>query len=848
MNKAKACTPKINPKSLYFSNRINAALDGILNHPLTVVEAPLGYGKTTAVREYLNQAGVYVLWQSVYDGATANFWKGFCKLFAEFDKACSASLTSLGFPDDSVSRQAALELIEGVSWPEKTVLVIDDYHLIPNAEVHIFIDFLVRNAIANLHIVIVTRLISWDSLDELKLKGYIHHITKETFELTPDDITKYYKQCGIGLKAEQIDTLFKYTEGWISALYLVMLNYIKKGHFEQGTRDLEASPILNIYNLVETAIYAPLSEELQDFLLQVSIFDSFTLEQAADVWQRPDTAGAPARGLLAEILIRNAFLTYNPKTKTYHLHTIFRNYLQDKLAEADPLDRQGLYQKAGQWYLQAGKYLEAMQCFYRCGDFDHLLEALELDKADSIDGEHQETLIQYFDGCPRETLVNHPAALGFMGRCMFLFNEKERYARVCREFTNSIETGGALDQRQRNKLQGEYERLLAQAAFNDVAEMARHHQRASGLLQGIATPADLAERWTLYGSPSNIYLFYRESGKLEQTVKDGLKGMVFYTNATNDTKHPSGNIAVAECHFLRGEIENAEIIMHRVFHAGNPEFHPGMRVRGLFLQARLAMAQGDFVTVLSLLQGLRRDVHENKLYLFMHTLDLCEAYIYAHLGQKAGIPPWIAAGEFKKTRLLFPVMGFVNIVYGRVLLIHGEYAKFIGNADHFIRTASFFPNILGQIYTYIQLAAAYRQIYREAEARAALKQALELAMPDGIVMPFVENGDLIQTLLEQLSRAKIHEDGIAKILKMNAVYRPSIQKISAEYFRSEKPQLTGREREIAALAAAGLTNKEIGARLFISENTVKTQLKSVFEKLGVNSRALLKREIDTISD
>jgi DNA-binding CsgD family transcriptional regulator len=55
------------------------------------------------------------------------------------------------------------------------------------------------------------------------------------------------------------------------------------------------------------------------------------------------------------------------------------------------------------------------------------------------------------------------------------------------------------------------------------------------------------------------------------------------------------------------------------------------------------------------------------------------------------------------------------------------------------------------------------------------------------------------------------------------------------------PGLTGREKEIAQLAAGGLTNREIGERLYISPNTVKTQLKSIFEKLDVNWRTLLRQ-------
>ena len=65
-----------------------------------------------------------------------------------------------------------------------------------------------------------------------------------------------------------------------------------------------------------------------------------------------------------------------------------------------------------------------------------------------------------------------------------------------------------------------------------------------------------------------------------------------------------------------------------------------------------------------------------------------------------------------------------------------------------------------------------------------------------------------------------------------------------EYFNIAKPVLTEREEEIARLAAEGFSNKQIGKTLFISENTVKTQLKSVFEKLGVNSRTLIKQNID----
>jgi LuxR family maltose regulon positive regulatory protein len=218
---------------------------------------------------------------------------------------------------------------------------------------------------------------------------------------------------------------------------------------------------------------------------------------------------------------------------------------------------------------------------------------------------------------------------------------------------------------------------------------------------------------------------------------------------------------------------------------------------------------------------------------------LSEAYILAALRQEKNIPEWIKDGDLQSSHLYFPAIAFLNIVYGRVLLNRGEYHRLLGIADQFMETASVFPNLLGIIHTHIYIAAANEKLLRREVALEALRKALDLALPDAIYMPFVENGDYVRPLLEELSRRGCSRE-LVPILKLEVSYQNAVEQIKANYFTKTKPKLSERELEIAGLVAEGMSNNEIGNRLYITQNTVKTMLKRIFEKLEINSRSMLK--------
>jgi len=126
-----------------------------------------------------------------------------------------------------------------------------------------------------------------------------------------------------------------------------------------------------------------------------------------------------------------------------------------------------------------------------------------------------------------------------------------------------------------------------------------------------------------------------------------------------------------------------------------------------------------------------------------------------------------------------------------------------------------------------------------AAALAELQSALALAEPGGLLMIFVSKGKPVAGLLEEIVAAQ-KKDHDAAQAGFSLSYA---QKILSAFKAAAPPKIEGlldpvseRELEVLHLIAAGLSNREIADKLFISLNTVKTHTKNINSKLAVNSR------------
>jgi len=817
--------PRQKAKTLYMRKSIVQALNNIWEYPLTVVEAPMGYGKTTAVREYLSSSEAEVLWQTLIDDSASGFWNGLSRLLGKLDPMVADRFAGVGVPNNSVFLDEAIRIVGSIEFSARTVIVLDDYHLLSSGDIDTFIELLVKSEIPNLHIVVVSRSVFGENTTELVLKGYCCVIEKSSFELSRAEIVEYCRLNGVRLSTKEADFLAAYTEGWISAVYLCILGFQQDKRIEWQ---------VSLYELIEKVVYRRCSVEVQEFLLSICIFDSFTSQQAEYMWNK----GNP-EALLGRLMAGNAFIKYDHVGQKYYMHNIFTSYLRRIFDRQDSDRRQAIWKAAGKWHVSIGEYIHAMNCFYKAADFASLLTAIELDKGNCITNEHKDRLIRYFGECPMEIKRDHPWACLIYAINLFSFNEMELFAQQCEQVAGYIEFLPGEKEQAKAQLAGEFELLCSFAKYNSITGMSEHHQRAGGLLKGPSEFIDRNGSWT-FGSPSVLYMFYRESGQLEQEVNEIIVAMPYYYQLTAGHGSGAEYVMQAEWYYHTGDFENAEIAAHKALYIAQSQDQMSIVLCALFLQMRLAVLRGDLVQVTDILWQTREEIKERGLYPYIHTWDMCEGFIYSCLNQEKKVPTWIEKGDLRDSSILFPSYAFFNIIWGKALLISGQYLKLIGLTEEFIGIASVFPNLLGQVYAYIYEATAKFKLGRQEDAQKTLRKALNVAAPDQVIMPFVENGEYIADMLAQLEKNGHYPEFIGRISALFPLIAKSREAMSAELSsRDNRSMLTEREVAIAELVASGLSNQAIGKALHIAEITVKKALQSIFAKMGISSRTAL---------
>ncbi len=513
---------KVNLNTLYFSDQLQAELRGIGRHALTLVVAPMGYGKTTAVNWYLGecaqQPGTHVVRISVYSDSLPIFWQS---VQYAFDRAGYDVLRGYGCPQDAATAAMLMDdLNSTLAGSGACYIFIDDFHLLQDRRAAVFIVQWAQHLPENVHLIIASRNRYLQDDELVRLGSRVCLFGPKQLRLDKAGLGAYIRRCGGELSDADVEKLLFATEGWFSAVYLSLQTLEDRGTLPDKNSD--------IYDLFTAAMIDPLPPMQQEFLTVLGLADEFTIEMAEAVTGRADAAA-----LLADLTSRNAFVKRLPDSDHYRFH----HMMKDCAARAFrtlPREKQLLYyDRYGQWFEQHGLYLRALAA-YRAGEnFDGCLRVVEQDAGIRLATLPAAAALADLATWPQAALKAHPTALLVLMRCMFNWKQIPRMLQYKALLLTSLEEHPEWDEEQRGNLLGECELIESFLVYNDITAMGRMHRRAADLMRRPAISIHPTGGWT-FGSPSVLWMFHRGPGLLDEELVEMDRCMPCYCRITND--------------------------------------------------------------------------------------------------------------------------------------------------------------------------------------------------------------------------------------------------------------------------------------------------------------------------
>ncbi len=889
--------------------RLNALLDKGLNYPFTLVSAPAGFGKTTLLStwaQFLQARDSRLCWISLdeEDNEPRLFWS---YVLTALHMQCPERFQPLLMhlqsqpPPPLKSLLTALInlLAEGT---DHFVLILDDYQVIMEEQVHTTLEYLIEHLPAQLRIMLSTRADPPLWLAHLRARGHMLEVRTDHLRCTAEEIRAFFDEVmGIQLPDETIQGVTTRMEGWLVGLQLLGLSLPGQVNPADLLKEISGDQRYILDYLTEEVLGRQ-PQEVQTFLLYTSILEQLSASLCDAVMEQTGS-----RQMLHRLEQSNLFVvSLDSKRAWYRYHALFAEALRYRLQQTQGDLMPALHRRASLWYASHDQTTQAIL---------HALRAKEwLWAADLIERKRL-LLVSHIWGASHHVLAQLQHWIGQLSTEVMrvrplLCNTSAMLLLVTAPFSmldswlDVVEAAlTALPTTQMQREQGD---LLAAAICT----------RAS--LRGLEgdgwTTLTLCEQALSLASADNLLL--RSQTLLIQalayyvaSVNDAKAGMQIALQAVSLAQEAGPpaltlNVMGSAAVFMTGagQLHEAQQLTQQAMLLGqqpggliSPEmgFPSSLRADILRewnkLDAALSLVE-EAITLCKQTTSLSSLIYVLygysvllRVYLSRGELDAaCSALqqfeasgtsmnqpfyslIHAHFTIVDQVRLWVACGELdrairwaKNLDLKGPhsnpfVREREEAALVRVLLARHQPNPALERLELVLQRATTGQRWRHVIEMRLLQALAHQMCQNEKQALDALSEALRLAEPEGYIRSFVDEGAPMEALLYQLRRPTGKHGPTPYLDSLLAAFQ---QMSMAQVQTGEPPKakaqplpepLSERELQVLQLLACGASNQEIAQELVIVVDTVKRHVSHIFAKLGVNNRVQAVRQARELS-
>jgi len=736
-----------------------------------------------------------------------------------------------------------------------------------------------------MHLVIATREDPPLPLARLRARGQLTELRATDLRFTPSEAAEFLNEVmGLALSAEDINAIEARTEGWIAGLQLAALAL--QGRISmRGQQD--ASGFVQSFTgshrfvldyLVEEVLERQ-PEELQTFLLQTAILNRLTAPLCDAITGRDN-----GQETLERLDRTNLFITpLDDDRHWYRFHHLFADLLRQRLQQTHPEEIPGLHRRASEWYEQNDLSDEAIDHALRAGDLARAAGLIEA-QADAAwrRGEHAK-LRHWLDALPLETIRAQPRLCVYHTWYLFAGGRQDEAEEALQACEAAMAAGATpLSDRDRQTMKGRAAVIRAFIATytGDIPAIIHHARRALDYLpeqdltwrrdaalalgdaQGFrgdlaaayAARLEAAEASQAAGNDIfsllahlKVAITLREQGRLQQTIQLCQEQLEFASRSgLMHTSVPGGFLAIwGEVLAEMGDLEKARDLVTRGMDSAERSGESLVTGWSYLCLARVLYSRGDMAGVIAVGRQVERSERESKAPPWIAAeMAAWKARSWLAEGKLAAASKWarqcgLIAGDHPKQIDAFDFFSLnAFVVLARTLLVQERWDVALGLLSRLLEAAEAGERTSKAIEI-LGLQALAAQAKGDTDlALEAIENALTLAAPEGFVQTFVDEGPPMGHLLYKALGRGIAPEYVSRLLDAFPAAEPG-QPPPAPAGGTESgwvEPLSERELEVLQLVGAGLTNREIAARLFLSLNTVKGHTRSIYGKLDVHSR------------
>ena len=876
------------PSAVVPRQELLARLDAGLTKKVILVMAPTGFGKTTLVRAWMNERlkaeggkkkdkpqSPRFAWVTLddHDNDPVRFWTYVCSALRTVDPSLGkVTLSLLASPQPPSFEALLTPLVNDLTRCEQpAVLVLDDYHIVKSAEVNAGLSFLIQHLPESLQLVLLTRSDPGLPLGILRARDELVEIDANDLRFDQGEIEAFLRTAiPTSLSSSAIARLLQKTEGWPAGLRLVTLAMQNKTNAAEIERLIESFSGSDRYvaEYLIREVFENQTADIQVFLLKTCFFKRLTGRLCDAVLETQDSAVT-----LEQLEHDNLFLVQleaGAGQVWYRYNLLFAESLQhlawQRLGEAN-IER--LFERASDWYEYHGLFDEAIETALTARLFERAMTLIE--KFIVIhDISEFHTLGRWLERIPAQDVLRHPVICFTYAQVILYSTDRFAPATAARiePFLRAAESAWQAEanhQRLGQLLsfrgnvtwwQGDFQKAFDYSR-QSLAELPEEDifWRGNSLLSVsyealsagriLEAQDQVLEARALLGAAQNVYgvlaatqflgeIFYWQ-GELEQAEQVNRQ---IQTEAVGDASmlDDQGIAALNLAHiaYERNDLAQAEEFATQALDLARQRTNEMLQVQAAVCLAHIHWALGNVGRARELLKSVEAEIQSPAL---LREIQHTQAWLSVRTNDGPSLDWWIKIISAENQNVLHLQREREAFTLARLRLTENKAGEALKVLQPWQKDSMEQGRIRSQVEVLCLQALAQYADANLPEATRALSEALTIGHGKGLRRIFLDEGTrlaaLLQAVLASLPNRTLN---LFATTLLHSFSPPAASPSAAGNSRLKTEALSQQELRVLRLLAAGLSNADIARELIVSTNTIKTQVKSIYRKLNVNSR------------